>query len=381
MTNKLRIALVSNNYTPYSGGVVSSLDAVVQELHNRGHEVCLVTLDFLGNNSRDPAWVYRVPCHMRCMYKANHMAVPFRADHHVLQILKKFKPDIVHVQHPVLLGVSGRNAARTLGVPVVFTHHTMYEAYAHYVPLPIPTRWLQAIIRCMVKRFCASVDGIIAPGLAVKEKLECEGVRTPIALIPSAVQQFLLHEHMPLKVRAADGVMQILVVSRFTKEKNLPFLFDALARLDVPYRAFFAGYGNQYEMLKKYAYNTVRLSPDAVRFVHHPEGDQLKKMYQDADLFLFSSLTDTQGLVLAEAMAGGTPVIALDGPGQRDIIVSGENGFLVSDALEMAEKIRFLDSHPDCLTQMQRAAWQTAARYSPQLMGDKLVNFYGSFLK
>ncbi len=380
MKKPLRIALVSNNYTPYSGGVVSSLDATVQALKDEGHEVCIITLNFLGDEHKDPAWVYRVPCVARCMYKTNHMALPWRPDHQVLRIVTTFNPDIVHVHHPILLGVSGRNAARKLGVPVIFTHHTMYEAYAYYLPVPLPTKFLQRIIRYVIKRFCNSVDAIIAPGSAVKNILKVEDVRTPIEIIPSAVQQFLLHKTMPVKKHSADGVIQLLVVSRFTKEKNLPFLFDVLTRLNIPYRAFFVGYGNQYDELKRHAHTTLQLSSDKVHFIHHPSDERLSELYQLADLFLFSSRTDTQGIALAEAMAGGNPVIALDGPGQRDIIVQGENGFLVRDASEMAEMIRMLDGDRSRLARMQYAAWQTAAQYFPQQMGTALIDLYRMML-
>jgi len=98
--------------------------------------------------------------------------------------------------------------------------------------------------------------------------------------------------------------------------------------------------------------------------------------YQQADLFLFSSTTDTQGLVLAEAMANGTPVIAIDGPGQRDVIQNGKNGFLVDTVENMAHKIEAIAKSAQMLALLQEGAFQTARNYRSAALTDELVGFY-----
>src|SRR5579871_3112801 len=151
----LRVAFVTNNYTPYSGGVVSSITSFAQELRNSGHEVMIITLDF-GVNCNDDPMVQRIPCPLTFTYKKNYMAIPLRARHHLQKLLGAFNPDIIHSQHPFLLGSTLRAVAKIVRCPVVFTYHTVYEDYAHYVPLPQRvTRW--AIIQ-LVKAYCKSVN-------------------------------------------------------------------------------------------------------------------------------------------------------------------------------------------------------------------------------
>src|SRR5579872_5996916 len=170
----LRIAMVTNNYTPYSGGVVNSINSHVQALQDLGHEILIITLDFLGSQHRDPPYVKRVPCPIKFIYKNNHMAVPWRADHHVLELLQEFKPSIIHSHHPALLGMSACHVARLLSIPVVFTYHTLYEDYAHYAPLP--ERMTRPVIKKVVHDYCCSVDGIIAPSEPIRQMLEDQNI-------------------------------------------------------------------------------------------------------------------------------------------------------------------------------------------------------------
>src|SRR5436189_6357245 len=100
----MRIIFVTNNYTPYSGGLVSSIDATVQELRAQGHNVLIITLNFLGDLHKAENDLIRITCPIRFMYKKNHMAIPWRPTHELLSIAKQFSPDIIHVHHPFLLG-------------------------------------------------------------------------------------------------------------------------------------------------------------------------------------------------------------------------------------------------------------------------------------
>src|SRR5579872_5344972 len=132
----MRILFVTNNYTPYSGGIVSSIDATVHALYAKGHDVLLVTLDFFGVAVSEHKYIVRIPTIFRFMYKSNHMAIPWRATYELLSLAQTYSPDIIHVHHPFLLGKSGLDVAHILGIPCVFTYHTLYEQYAHYVPVP-----------------------------------------------------------------------------------------------------------------------------------------------------------------------------------------------------------------------------------------------------
>jgi 1,2-diacylglycerol 3-alpha-glucosyltransferase len=378
----LKIVFVTNNYTPYSGGVVSSINSCAAALRECGHEVYIITLDFLKNKQEygDEPYVIRISCFMRFMYKKNHMAIPWRADSQVKSILGNFKPDIIHVHHPFLLGQSARKAAKKLGIPVVFTYHTMYELYMHYMPIPLPQFVARPLVLALVNRFCKKIDGIVAPSTIIKQRLLDAGIQVPVERIPSSIQPIFINETEPLPEPTKNAV-HLLVVSRFEPEKNLFLLVDVIKQVckkDNRFFATFIGYGTEYERVKKYAYQ--KLSPEQIMFIHQPDHTIIAGYYRKADLFLFSSQTDTQGLVLAETMAGATPVIALDGPGQRDIITQGENGFIVHSPEEMAEKILLVGCDYGFLQQLKHAAWQTSSQYSPLVLVKKLIQFYEKLL-
>ncbi len=371
---RLRILFVTNNYTPYSGGVVSSINAAIQELQQRGYKVFIITLDFLGKHCQDPYYVFRIPCPIKFTYKKNPMAIPFRVEHYIVTIIKKINPNIIHVHHPFLLGRVALRVAQKFSIPIVFTHHTMYDRYLYYIPLPqCITRWL---VNSMVRNFCNAVDGVIVPSTAIKKILENRAVTKPIETIPSALLTVFVSKELFIKKHQVSKPFQLLMVSRFRKEKNIPLILDVFKKLKGDFSLTLAGYGQEDEHLQTYAYNTLQLPSDKVIFVRRPRKETLRDLYVDSDLFLFSSTTDTQGLVLAEAMASSTPVVAVDGPGQRDIIHQGINGFIVANKNEMKQKIEEIASNQKLHETLQMGAFKTAQRYKADQLIEKLLMFY-----
>ncbi|NOQ12870.1 MAG: glycosyltransferase [Methyloprofundus sp.] len=371
---KLRIALISNNYTPYSGGVVSSINAQVANLLEDGHLVRVITLDFLGNKHTDPDYVVRIhtPIKFRC--RKNHYAIPWFMVTQLKQIITSMNADIIHVHHPFLLGTKGLEVARTLGIPVIFTYHTLYEEYAHYVPLP--TTIAKPLIRKLVRNFCCAVDTIIVPSPNIRDYLKEQNIITILQCIPSPLQSFFQGIPYTERTRSAGDPVKLLSVLRFTKEKNVPFLLDVLNLLDERFTLTLVGYGAEYENLRSYAYDHLQLSTQQLQFVLKPPREQLINYYRDADLFLFPSRTDTQGLVMLEAMACSTPAVAVMGPGQRALIQHNKNGVLVTTEQEMQQAITDLANHKEAYYAMQKEAWRTAQSFLPKQFREKLLAVY-----
>jgi 1,2-diacylglycerol 3-alpha-glucosyltransferase len=371
----MRIFFVTNNYTPYSGGVASSITASVNALQGQGHDVFIITLNFLGKKHNDPEYIIRIACPIKFMYKKNYMAIPWRPTHAINTLIKKYNPDIIHIHHPFLLGVSALHAAHKHKIPCVFTYHTLYEKYAHYVPFPqictLP------IIRTAVRRFCNKVDAIIAPSTYVKHYLESQNIERPITIIPSALQDWYQTTHKQ-HINKQSQFFELLLVTRFVPEKNIPFLFEVMKLLPETFRLTLVGYGSDYEKLHALAMHSFKLSPHRIRFVRKPEQEYFLELYRTSYLFVFPSITDTQGIVLAESMSQGLPVIALDGPGQRDIIDNGINGFIVKNTQEMAEKILDLAHNPEKLKLLQQGARITAHHYKTSSIVKKLLALYYS---
>lgn len=385
----MRIFSITNNYTPYSGGVTQSITATTQALQKQGHEVFIITLDFLGKKHNDLPHVVRINCPIRFRYKQNYMAIPWRPTDAISKLIAQHKPDIIHVHHPFLLGMSALRAARKHNIPCVFTYHTLYEEYAHYIPLP--RSYMQPVICATVLRFCASVDALIAPSAYIKNYLLTQGIKTPISVIPSPLRDIFTqakslpsYAHPELvegserafilqQVQDERGkklnFFELLLVTRFVPEKNIPFVFEVMKLLPDNIHLILAGYGSDYEKLQK-------LAPKHVQFIYKPDEKQLLQLYRTADLFIFPSKTDTQGIVLAESMSQGVPVIAIDGPGQRDTIVNGVNGFIIKDAAEAAEKIMAIAQDQALRNTLIAGAQETAQKYHAHYIIKQLLVVY-----
>lgn len=374
---KLTIFFVTNNYKPYAGGVVRSIDTLYKELTNRGHRVYIITLDFTGKQEDNDPFIVRVPCPLKFSYKKNHMAVPWRPHQYIDQLITTLQPDIIHVHHPFLLGKGAKDCAKKHNIPVIFTYHTQYDQYLHYVPAP--TTLTRPIINHMVQTFCNDVDGIIVPTRTISHQLVERDVHKPMHIIPSAIDRSFFAKQD--KKTGNHAKFQLLTVSRFVPEKNITFLLDAVRQLDPKKFQFtLVGYGMHEQFLKQYAYEQCYFTPNQVRFVTRPTRTYLRFCYQKADLFLFASKTETQGLVLAEAMARGLPVVALDAPGSRDIVSYGINGFLVDSKQSMVNAIKKLVDDYALYEQLSANAINTAHEYKSELIADRVLTTYRGVL-
>lgn len=375
MKKRLRIAFVTNNYTPYCGGVVRSINSFRTELEKQGHSVFIVTLDFKHTTEKEKN-VIRIECPFTFQYKTKHMAIPLFADRQVLQNLKNIHPDIIHSHHPFLLGYSALLAANKLKIPIVFTYHSLYEHFTHYVPFP--DEILHPLIQYHVNHYCNDVDGIIAPSSEIKQKLEYSCIQKPIIMLPTGLSSIFYHKKLKLP-QSSSSAFQLLTVSRFSKEKNIPFLLDVFSQLDQKKFTFtLVGFGPEYEILKNYAYNTLQLSPRNIKFIESPPLKELLHLYRKSNLFIYASYSETQGLVLNEALAAGTPVVSLDGPGQRESI-NGKNGCIIHTQKEMVQAIVKISSDPNQQQVMQKEAWLSAQNYKIERLTKKLILFYRSF--
>ena len=379
--SKLRIVYITNNFRPYSGGVVSSILAYTKILREFGHEVIIISLDFLGNQYNDESYVIRLYCPLKFSFDGRPCAVPWRSYMQIKMILDRFNPDIIHVHHPFLLGFSAGLLAKELAIPVVFTYHTLYEHYLHYVPI-IP-RWIsRPLMQYRVRAFVKLVDHVIAPSRYVKNFLEQQNLQKSITILPSPLRErFFSQTHKKNIKNIYDKPFKLVTVSRFEKEKNLFSLLDVFALLDQNKFTFtLVGYGSQTHALMQYAYQNLKLPQDSISFIIRPPLEDIILHYATAHLFLFASQSETQGLVLAESMACATPVIAYDGPGQRDIIENGKNGYLVNGKEQMRSMIIDLEKDRDKLLQLSQCGIKTAEKYHPQFLLSNLLSIYRSVL-
>ena len=369
----MNILFITNNYKPYNRGIVSSIDAFYDQLKNLGHHVKIVTLDFTGANALEHD-IIRLYSPIRFKYRNNPIAVPLFIKKQLATIFEQEKPDIIHNHHPFVLGPVATQLAKERSIPVFFTHHSQYGDYAdHYAPIfPQLTR---SIIEHKVHSFCKTVDHIIAPTDSIKRQLEAQHINTPLSVLASGILPIFNCQKKPEKSLNKKNI-ELLTVSRFVPEKNITFLLDVMKLLPEQFKLTLIGFGPELNYLKEYAFMHCTLNPERITFIVEPPKAIIADYYKKADLFLFASTTETQGLVFAESMAAGTPVIAIKAPGAQDCIKDNYNGFLVSTAQEMAEKIVFLAGNQKQYQQFSEDAFITAQEYQIEAVAQKLINLY-----
>jgi glycosyltransferase involved in cell wall biosynthesis len=334
----VRIALFTNNYLPFCGGVTISVETLRRGLQDRGHQVWVMAPRFRGVPDGDPG-VLRYPSIPATTYPEFPLAIPYAPT--MAARVRALDVDVFHAHHPFLLGPAAGRLARRAGRPLVFTYHTRYEKYAHYVPL---TRTLvEAAAVRLSTRFAARVDAVIAPSVVVRDELVRRGVRAPVTVIPTGVDLARFRRGDRGAARRAlglpDGDPVLLYVGRLDREKSVDrvlLAFERVASTVRRARLLVVGHGKEAERLRRRA---ARLAAaGGVQFLGVRAHDTLPTCYQAADLFLFASETETQGLVLAEAAACGLPAVAVNASGCDEVVRDGETGLLTkSDPTALAE--------------------------------------------
>jgi glycosyltransferase involved in cell wall biosynthesis len=325
----LRVGLFTNNYLPMLGGVPTAVETIRQGLEALGHEVVIVAPRMAGADD-DGRRVIRVPAIPAPTYP--DFALPLPIGPALDRRLRALGLDVFHAHHPFLLGVSARRLARASRRPFVFTYHTLYDRYAHYVPLP----------RAMVARravrwsagFASTADLVLAPSDFVARRLRAQGVRPPIEVLPTGIDLDRFRPGDRGAARQALGLgvddRLLLYVGRLDREKNLEFLLDALARVRTPRaRLLLVGRGTQADALARAAAARGLGGRLELRGGSPPDG--LPAYYRAADAFVFASTTETQGLAVIEAMACGLPVVAVRASGIEEVVAEGVSGLLVPE--------------------------------------------------
>ncbi len=333
----MRIGLFTNNYLPFCGGVTISVETLRRGLEGRGHEVWIFAPRFPGAREDDSS-VVRFPSIPAATYPEFALAVPWSS--RIGRQVRGLGLDVFHAHHPFLLGPAARRLARRVDRPLVFTYHTRYEKYAHYVPLTRPL--VEAAALRLSTRFATRADAVIAPSALIRDQLRARGVTAPIAVVPTGVDLGRFRPGEPVAARRALGLAAgplVLYVGRLDREKSVDrvlLAFDRVAGTLGGARLWVVGQGKEAEPLRRLAAGLG--AGDRVHFAGVRAHESLAAWYQAADLFLFASETETQGLVLAEAAACALPAVAVSAPGCDEVVRDGETGILTKgDPAALAE--------------------------------------------
>lgn len=377
----MRILMVSDVYFPRVNGVSTSIETFRRTLAGQGIEVRLVVPRY-GDEAEEDG-VVRVAGRPVPGDREDRL-VGWRAMHRAVLAAAR-DCDLIHIQTPFVAHYAGLKAARQLGRPVVATYHTLFEEYVeHYAPF-LPAAWLQRQARALSRRQCNALDAVIVPSTAMQQRLNSYGVSVPLRVLPTGIplHQFAAGDGPAFRYR--HGILSTrpmaLFVGRVAHEKNIAFLLEALiqarrARPDL--LLVVAGEGPAMADLKAQV-KALGLR-DAVEFIGYLDRHtELPGCYAAADVFVFASRTETQGLVLLEAMAAGLPVIALAEMGTSDILAPGRGAISPpADPVAFGDALADFLNRPAAWRHLRREAPRYAAEWSDEAMAARLAELYGA---
>ena len=373
----MHIAHYTNTYRPVVSGVVRSVSAFRRALTEAGHNVFVFSQDTSGFEDTEP-FIFRYPAIELPFHNNFPLIIPVSS--FIDRVLPILKLDIIHTHHPFLLGQTAAHKAQELDLPLVFTFHTRYRDYSHYISLN--QSMVKEAIDRLLGTFMQQCHHIIVPSPSIKKMLaELYGLTEQVTVLPTGIDlaPYQLADGTRIRQKQGWGEEKILItVGRLAREKNWETLIKAAAQViqQVPkVRLVILGDGDERSDLEKLAKEldiTAR-----VDFLGLIPFEEVPDYLAAADLFCFASATETQGLVTMEAMAAGLPVVAVKAGGTADVIEDGRDGLLTDDDPgALAQAIIRLLQDDDLRDSLQTAALKKVETFNIKHQAEQLVSVY-----
>ncbi|HJP82423.1 MAG TPA: glycosyltransferase family 4 protein [Fimbriimonadaceae bacterium] len=376
MDGPLKVAIFSDSSLPVLNGVSISIESLINELRNKGHSVHLFTAHHPKANRSEPN-TYRFRALETPWTKGYPLAFP--PFYRMLLKFRRHDFDVIHTHTPFTVGFVGLRWAESHNIPIVSTYHTLYDRYVHYIPY-FPRRYLRFKLAKHTNFYYNRVDHVITPSEAAQKWLRRHSVTTKTTVIPTDAmpRRFFDRAEIRLNLGIPPDHKVLLYVGRLAKEKNMSTLFD-MAKIalnqDASLRLWLVGDG-------PYRTECVRIVRelgigDRVRFVGFVPRAEVDAYYAAADLFVFPSITETQGLVVQEAMVYGLPAVAISGGGASESIQDGVNGFVVkNDAETFAAQVLEVVRSESLLRELSDGASRSTRSANTPSMCDQVVAVY-----
>ncbi len=377
----MRIAIISDVYFPRVNGVSTSIRTFRRELMALGHEVFLIAPDY-GEPTDDESWILRVPSRVVYVDPEDRM-MRFSAVMRLESELRQLNLDLLHIQTPFVAHYAGVKLAKRLRIPVVLTYHTYFEEYLFYYVRFLPRFFLRWIVRHLTRQQCSQVDSVVVPTQAFSQVLRDYGVRSELYINPTGIDLKRFSHGDGMRFREENGIPlerpALLFVGRMVHEKNIDFLLRVVQRVKqhVPeIMMMMVGEGPAEAHLRELG-QELGIEENLQWIGNLNSLETLCDCYCAGDIFIFASRTETQGLVLLEAMALGVPVVSTARMGTVDILKDCE-GARVVDEDEAAFTAAILELLADgtLRKQLGRLGQEHARTWSAQALALRLEEVY-----
>lgn len=373
----MRIGFFTDTYTPQINGVVTSIRLFTRALEAQGHAVYIFAPT--PRQPGDGPHVIRIPSVPFAFQPEMRLASLYSA--HADRLVRRANLDIIHSHDPFAIGgLYAMAVAKRYRLPYVHTYHTLYPEYVHYI---WETRFTRAMAERLSREFCDQCDLVLAPSTKIEKALHKWGVTAPVATLPTGVDADRFGKRDEAAVAEfrkrfgfAKGDRLLTFVGRLGLEKNVDALIEAMTCIQTPSaRLVLVGNGPYRAELERHI-GALKVR-DRVTFTGYLQGDDIVAAYQASDALFFASKTETQGLVIAEAMAAGLPVVAVNDLAIADAVTDGVNGFMVRDTPEaLATAADRLLTDPSMLSHMAAAAVERAQDLRIENQAERLAGLY-----
>jgi len=382
----MNILFISDVFFPRVNGVSTSINTFATELRALGHQVTLIAPSYTDEDKQEE-WIVRVPSH-KIYFDPEDRLMNFGKLKALLPWIRDKHFDVIHIHTPFTAHYVGIHFGKKLDIPVVETYHTFFEDYLHhYLPF-IPQFISRKLARTISRRQCNAVDGIVSPSKPMLDVLKQYGIKTPADVVATGLDDssfanvdgelFRISHDIPI------GQPMLLFVGRVAHEKNINFLLEMHVKLLKRHPdtlLVITGEGPAEESIK-HSINKLGITNKVKMIGYLDRSHELIACYKAADIFVFASKSETQGLVLLEAMACGIPIITTPNTAGPDIITDGVEGFIIPirDVEALKDKLEWCYSHPQELAEMGRAARRKAEELNWGLYRQRLANKVQSLL-
>lgn len=375
--NRMHIAMFTNTYLPFTNGITRSIHSFRQALEGElGHNVFVFAQGADDYEEPEP-FIFRYPS-LEIPFQKYPLTIPI--SRFVDRLMPRLKLDVIHAHHPAPLGTEAARHARQLGLPLIFTHHTYYQEYGHYLGLPEETG--RRVIESWIADYLKQCQHIIAPSPSIKQMIETTyGIHDRLTVIPTGIdtKPYAAADGRAFRQQLNWGEDTVLIsVGRMAEEKNWPTLLDAahIVFSQRPgTRLVLLGDGPARHDLEKYAEKLGMA--DRVTFTGNVPFDDVPKYLKAADLFCFASVTETQGLVTLEAMAAELPVVAVSATGTSDAVDHEVEGLLTpNDSTALAAAMERVLDDRELYARLQGATAVKAAQFDIVTLSKQLLDVY-----
>lgn len=374
----MNIGIFTNIYLPVISGVVTIIENYRKELEKQGHKVYIFAAKQPGYKDENPR-VFRFKS-IDLNYKISY-PLPIISSLRISRTIKKINLDIAHTQHFFVCGQIAWYYAKKFNIPLVFSQHTRYEYYTHYIPY-LPEEISKPLALSLRAFYSNSCDAVIAPTEDIKNSLLKYKVKTPIFILPSGIDLDRFsqadNEAIREKYNIAKDKIVLLTVSRLAPEKNIYFLLKSFKKVNLKNPDVYFMIVGDGPSKKELEVESNKLGlKDKVIFTGGLNWQAIPSFYKAADIFLFSSFSEVQPTVITEAMAAGLPIVAIKASGIKDAVINGENGILAPNGIdEFSNKVLKLINNEELRRSISEKARKMAKNYSVENAAKKLLNLY-----